>query len=178
MRPTPMFAVMSVLSLGCAATAPPPTCVDPSAVAALPRWMAPSPEVATAAPVASRTIFVDGGARGTIRITPESTRDPLAEAMGARGRRRIRSMALREAPVTDTLRMFAELGAFNVVFSDETPGRTVTLTLRDVSILGAFRTVLAAAHLGADAPDGGIVSVHPGGPDVATRSRQRGRDPR
>lgn len=169
MRPTSIFAMMSVLSLGCATTGAPSVCADPSAVATLPRWMAPSPEVASAAPVASQTLFVEGSARGTIRIAPERERDPLAEAMGARGRRRIRSMSLREAPVTDTLRMFAELGGFNVVFSDEMPGRTVTLTLRDVSILGAFRTVLAAAHLGADAPDGNIVSVRPRGPDVATR---------
>ena len=66
-------------------------------------------------------------------------------------------MSLREAPVAGTLRMFAELGGFNVVFSDDVPGRTVTLTLRDVTILVAFRTVLAAAHLGADAPEGAIV---------------------
>lgn len=170
MRPRSMFAVMSVLSLGCATTQSPAVCADPSAVASLPRWMAPAPEVAIAATATtSRTLFVEGGGRGTIRIAPEAVRDPLAEAMGARGRRRIHSMSLREAPVADTLRMFAELGGFNVVFSDELPGRTVTLTLRDVSILGAFRTVLAAAHLGADAPDGGIVSVHPRGPDVATR---------
>lgn len=169
MHRTSMFAVMSVLSLGCAATQPPTTCVDPSAVASVPRWMAPPPEVAAAAPVGSRTLFVEGGARGTLRIPAEAARDPLAEAMGARGRRRIRSMSLREAPVTDTLRMFADLGGFNVVFSDDAPGRTVTLTLRDVTVLGAFRTVLSAAHLGADAPDGGIVSVHPRGAEVATR---------
>lgn len=169
MRMMTLLAALSLLSASCATTPPPATCIEPSSVAALPRWMAPPAEETALAPVGARTLFVEGAPRGTIRIPAESVRDPLAEAMGARGRRRIRSMSLREAPVADTLRMFAELGGFNVVFSDDVPGRTVTLTLRNVSILGAFRTVLAAAHLGADAPDGGIVSVHVRGPDVATR---------
>lgn len=169
MRTTTMLAIASLLSFGCAAAPLPSTCVDPAAVASLPRWMAPGAGLAATAPVTSRTLFVEGPARGTIRIPGEVVRDPIAEAMGARGRQRIRSMSLREAPVTDTLRMFAEMGGFNVVFSDDVPGRTVTLSLRDVTILGAFRTVLSAARLGADAPDGGIVSVHPRGADVATR---------
>lgn len=169
MRLHATIALSGLLTLGCATTTPASTCVDPSAVAALPRWMAPAPQPAVESAVASRTLFVEGGRRDTIRIAPEAVRDPVAEAMGARGRRRIRAMSLREAPVTDTLRMFAEMGGFNVVFSDEVPGRTVTLSLRDVTVAGAFRTVLAAAHLGADSPDGGIVMVHPRGPAVATR---------
>jgi len=169
MRPKTLLAALSLLSLGCATTTPPASCIEASSVAALPRWMAPPAEVAAVTPFGARTLLVETAPGGTIRIPAEAVRDPLAEAMGARGRRRIRSMSLREAPVTDTLRMFAELGGFNVVFSDDVPGRTVTLSLRDVSILGAFRTVLSAAHLGADAPDGGIVSVHPRGTDVATR---------
>lgn len=169
MRPKTLLAALSLLALGCATTAPPASCIEASSVVTLPRWMAPPAEVAAVTPFGARTLLVEMSPGGTIRIPAEAVRDPLAEAMGARGRRRIRSMSLREAPVTDTLRMFAELGGFNVVFSDDVPGRTVTLSLRDVSILGAFRTVLSAAHLGADAPDGGIVSVHPRGAGVATR---------
>lgn len=170
MRSLLFLAVVGVGLVGCASGPSTAACVEASSVASLPRWMQPAPTAtAPESAVASRTLFVDGDRRGTIRIAPEAERDPLAEAMGARGRWRIHAMSLREAPVTDTLRLFAEIGGFNVVFSDDIPGRTVTLNLREVSVLGAFRTVLAAAHLGADAPEGGIVSVRPREGGVATR---------
>lgn len=169
MRAASFLLIASVLSSACATARPTASCAEPT-VASLPRWIEPAsaPEESTA-PAASRTLFAGSWQRDTVRIPAEVPRDPLAEAMGARGRRRITAMNLREAPVADTLRMFAEMGGFNVVFSDDMPARTVTLSLRGVTLLGAFRTVLATAHLGADAVDGGIVSVHPPLPAVATR---------
>lgn len=170
MRAALCLAVACALSTACA-TAPRPvaSCAEP-AVAVVPRWMQPAPEApAPEGVVASRTLFAEPWHRGTVRIQPEAERDPLAEAMGARGRRRIQAMNLREAPVADTLRMFAEMGGFNVVFSDDVPARTVTLSLRGVTLLGAFRTVLAAAHLGAESSDAAIVTVRPRVAEVATR---------
>ncbi len=169
MRPLSCLVAACVLSTACATTRPVASCAEPS-IAALPRWIEPAADPATATEAApTRTLFADSWQRGTVRIPPEVERDPLAEAMGARGRRRIHAMNLREAPVADTLRLFAEMGGFNVVFSDDVPARTVTLSLREVTVLGAFRTVLAAAHLGTDTVEGTIVSVRPRGADVAAR---------
>lgn len=170
MRPLSCLVAACVLSTACATTPRPVASCAEASIASLPRWIEPTPDPSTATgSTPSRTLFAESWQRGTVRIPPEVQRDPLAEAMGARGRRRIHAMNLREAPVADTLRLFAEMGGFNVVFSDDVPARTVTLSLREVTVLGAFRTVLSAAHLGTDTVEGTIVSVRPRGADVAAR---------
>jgi hypothetical protein len=160
--------VMSSL-LACASTntsrAAAVPCAEP-AVALVPRWVEPAEEsVGVAQGPASRTVITaaDDAARfQTVRIQAPPERDPVDVLLGARrGARRIQALELRDAPVADTLRMFADMGGFNVVFADEVGDRRVTLRLRGVSLASAFRTVLSAAHLGANVVGGEIVEVRP-----------------
>ncbi len=105
----------------------------------------------------------------TRRIGDVTESDPVDELLRVhRGDRRVGAMSLRDAPVTDTLRMFAEMGALDLVFADGTADRRVTLDLRDVTLAEAFRAVLAAAHLGA-VVDNGVMQVGPEGAVVPPR---------
>lgn len=139
----------------CAATAPPP---EPSIapIALLPRWVERPDD-----PAASHVVATSAPVERTVRIVPAAERDPVDRLVDARsGRRRLRSISLREAPVGETLRMFAELGRFNMVLGDDVGDRRVTLTLRDVSLVSALRAVLSAAHLDATVVGAEIVQVH------------------
>lgn len=110
--------------------------------------------------MASRTVLTEGPRE--VQVIPAAPeRDPADELLRARtGGRRIGQLALRDAPVSETLRMFAELGRFNVVFASDAADRRVTLTLRDVSVASAFRSVLSVAELGADVVGGEVLEVH------------------
>ncbi len=139
----------------CAASAPLPETAAPP-IALLPRWVERAD-----APADARTLAAPTPLERTVRIAPPVQRDPVDRLVDARsGRRRLRAISLREAPVGETLRMFAELGRFNMVLGDDVGDRRVTLTLRDVSLVAALRAVLAAAHLDATVIGAEVVQVH------------------
>jgi hypothetical protein len=154
MRPWRLLGLL--LLSACAATAPPP---EPAAapIALLPRWVERPDD-----PAFARVLATSAPIERTVRIVPAAERDPVDRLVDTRsGRRRLRSIALREAPVGETLRMFAELGRFNMVLGDDVGDRRVTLTLHDVSLVSALRAVLAAAHLDASVIGAEIVQVQP-----------------
>ncbi len=155
--------VCSVVTTACASSGALPPASTAAPVAVIPRWAEPASSLtAPAGGVASRAVLSPVAARETVHIAAPAERDPVDALVASRhGRRRLRSFTLRDAPVGETLRMFAELGDFNVVVTDEVGDRRVTLTLRDVSLLAAFRAVLSAAHLGAEVVGGEVVEVRP-----------------
>jgi hypothetical protein len=59
--------------------------------------------------------------------------------------------------------MFATMGRFNVVIPGELGSRKVSMELRDVSLAGAFRAVLASARLEARVVADNILEVRPAG---------------
>jgi type II secretory pathway component HofQ len=65
--------------------------------------------------------------------------------------------------VDDTLRMLADMGRFNVVLVSEVGSRKVSIDLKDVSLEGAFRAVLASAQLEARLLADDIVEVRGAG---------------
>lgn len=69
------------------------------------------------------------------------------------------SLELSNADVQSVLRLFAQIGRFNLITSDEVNGK-VTLTLRNVPWNEAFEVVLATKGLGAERI-GSIVRVAP-----------------
>lgn len=69
------------------------------------------------------------------------------------------SLELVNADLHSVLRLFAEVGHFNLVTADDVSGK-VTLRLRNVPWTEAFRAVLASKGLGAERGDG-IVRVAP-----------------
>lgn len=150
-------------ALGACASAAPAVATSAAPIALMPRWAEPAATLAAPRPPLSGVTVLDGVApRRTVVIAPEAERDPVDQLMRARrGNRRLRDFALRDAPVGETLRMFAELGGFNVVVTDEVSARRVTLSLRDVSLATAFRAVLSIAHLGATVIGGEVVEVRP-----------------
>lgn len=142
--------------LGACASAQQPSAVAPVACAnTVPAWAESSASL-----LSSRTLAPLEERQQTRVIQAPAERDPMAELLRARGgQRRISNLALRDAPVNDTLRMFAEIGRFNVVFADGSSDRRVSLTLRDVSVATAFRSVLSVAHLDAEVVGGEVVEV-------------------
>jgi hypothetical protein len=131
----------------------------------MPAWAEPARETRDASP---RGVTVardeeptpDVPLARTVRLIPDAQRDPVdAVLTGRGGRRRLGALNLRRAPVDETLRMFATVGRFNLVFTDDVAGRQVTLDLRDVSVDQAFRAVLAAAHLDVDVVAGNVLAV-------------------
>lgn len=152
-----MRVVMAFLCVvGCASGPRSVTSLD-APTAMMPRWAEPAGEVAAVA--ASTRVLPEAPPSQTVRIVEAARVDPLDEVLGARGRRRLRDLSLRDASVGDTLRLFATMGGFNVVCGDELAGRRVTVQLRDVSLRAAFRTVLAAAGAGATVVGGEVVHV-------------------
>ncbi len=97
-------------------------------------------------------------AKRVVRIDAPTRPDPVRRLLVRRGGR-IRNLSLHRAPVDDTLRMFADMGRFNVVIPAEVGARRVTLDLRDVSLAGAFQAVLASARLEATVIADDIVQV-------------------
>ncbi|MFO0625810.1 MAG: hypothetical protein U0325_09365 [Polyangiales bacterium] len=151
-----MRAVLAFVAvLGCA-SGPRSTASLDAPTAQIPRWA--EPVGALAAATGTRVLPAAPTAQ-TVRIVEAPAVDPLDAVLGARGRRRVRDLSLRDAPVGDTLRLFATMGGFNVVCGDELAGRRVTVQLRDVSLRAAFRTVLAAAGAGATVVGGEVVHV-------------------
>lgn len=149
----------AVVGLGCASG--PPASSTLSGSLALPRWAEPTTACGPTRVVASTTL-PEARVSETVRIEAPTPRDPVDVLVTARrGRQRLRSFALHEAPVGETLRMFAEVGRFNVIVPAEYAGRRVSLTLRDVSLLAAFRAVLSAAQLQAAVVGGEVVEVRP-----------------
>lgn len=142
--------------LGCASGPRSMASLD-APTARMPRWAEPAREGAAVA--ASTRVLPEAPPSQTVRIVEAAPVDPLDAMLGARGRRRLRDLSLRDAPVGDTLRLFATMGGFNVVCGDELAGRRVTVQLRDVSLRAAFRTVLAAAGAGATVVGGEVVHV-------------------
>lgn len=152
-----MRAVMAVVcALGCA-SAPRAVASADAPIARMPRWADAAGEGAAVA--ASTRVLPEAPLSQTVRIVEAPRVDPLDAVLGARGRRRLRDLSLRDASVSDTLRLFATMGGFNVVCGDELAGRRVTVQLRDVSLRAAFRTVLAAAGAGATVVGGEVVHV-------------------
>ena len=121
----------------------------------LPSWSEP-----TGTPPPSKVLIA--GPREVVRIEPPRHRDPV-DVVLSRGRRRVRNLSLHQAPVDDTLRMFATMGRFNVVIPGELGSRKVSIELRDVSLAGAFRAVLATARLEARVVADNILEVRPAG---------------
>lgn len=76
----------------------------------------------------------------------------------AKAPRRI-SLELHDADLHSVLRLFAEVGRFNLVTSEEVSGK-VTLRLRNVPWDEAFRAVVASKGLGVE-QTGSIVRVAP-----------------
>lgn len=151
-----MRAVVALVGvLGCASGPRSVASLD-APTAQIPRWANAAGEAAAA--TGTRVLPAAPTAQ-TVRIVEAARVDPLDEVLGARGRRRLRDLSLRDAPVGDTLRLFATMGGFNVVCGDELAGRRVTVQLRDVSLRAAFRTVLAAAGAGATVVGGEVVHV-------------------
>lgn len=132
-------------------------CKRPSASSnlPLPRWS--QPDETRPASTALR-----GPPRETVSIAQPPRRDPV-DAVLARSRRRIGNLSLHQAPVDETLKMFASMGRFNVVMPGEVGGRKVSLELRNVSLAGAFRAVLASASLEARVVADDILEVRPAG---------------
>lgn len=152
-----MRAVMAFVALlGCASGPRSVASLD-APTAQIPRWAVAAGEVAAVS--ASSGVLPATPPSQTVRIVEAARVDPLDEVLGARGRRRLRDLSLRDASVGDTLRLFATMGGFNVVCGDELAGRRVTVQLRDVSLRAAFRTVLAAAGAGATVVGGEVVHV-------------------
>lgn len=163
--------------MGCAEVPQPAPRIAPSEVPARPTWETQRGDGVTvpSRSAASGPVFMEGvavagpvdngppGARWQTRTLGGPTEsNPVDELLrGHHGERSVGEMHLRDAPVTDTLRMFAEMGGFNLVFSDNVGDRRVTLDLRDVPMAAAFRTVLSAAHLGAEASGADILEVGP-----------------
>jgi len=132
-----------------------------SATLAMPRWAEPA-AACTPTRIAASTTLPEARVSETVHIVAPTPRDPVDVLVTARrGRQRLRNFALHEAPVGETLRMFAEVGQFNVIVPAEYAGRRVSLTLRDVSLLAAFRAVLSAAQLQAAVVGGEVVEVRP-----------------
>lgn len=151
--------LLPLLLAGCATTSTRATATD-APMAQLPRWV-DGPATDDAAAV-TRTLPPVERRFETVALRETPPRDPVDVVLSrSAGRQRLRSFALREAPVADTLQMFARMGGFNLVVGDDVPARTVTLSLRDVTLAGAFRAVLAATHLGAVALDEGVLHVRP-----------------
>jgi len=96
--------------------------------------------------------------RETVRIEAPAEPDPVGRLL-RRSKRRVRNLSLHQAPVDDTLRMLADMGRFNVVVVSEVGSVKVSVDLRDVSLEGAFRAVLASAHLEARLLADDIVEV-------------------
>ena len=124
--------------------------------APLPTWSQPQSQ----RPVSTALL---GPPRDTVSIQPPPQHDPV-EAVLARSSRRIGNLSLHQAPVDETLKMFASMGRFNVVMPGEVGGRKVSLKLRNVSLAGAFRAVLASARLEARVLADNILEVRPVGP--------------
>ncbi len=143
-------------ALGCASGPRSVASID-APTTLMPRWADAAGSVG--GEVGSTRVLPEAPPSQTVRIVEAPPADPLDEVLGARGRRRLRDLSLRDAPVGDTLRLFATMGGFNVVCGDELAGRRVTVQLRDVSLRAAFRTVLAAAGAGATVVGGEVVHV-------------------
>jgi hypothetical protein len=143
-------------ALGCA-SAPRAVVSTDVPIALMPRWADAAGSVG--GEVGSTRVRLPSAPRETVRLVEAPPVDPLDAMLGARGRRRLRDLSLRDASVGDTLRLLATMGGFNVVCGDELAGRRVTVQLRDVSLRAALRTVLAAAGAGATVVGGEVVHV-------------------
>ncbi len=96
----------------------------------------------------------------TVRIAPEAQRDPIDVMLGARGRRRVRTLAFHQAPAREVLRAMAAIGGFSIVIPDGVADRPITVDLRDVTLATALRSLLAAANLEAVGLGDGVLAVH------------------
>lgn len=149
----------ALLSTACASSGALPV-TESAPIALVPRWAEPAATLAAPRAAPESAVLAGIASRETVVIAAERERDPVDALITARrGSQRLRSFTVRDAPVGETLRMFAELGRFNVVLTDEVSYRRVTLSLRDVSLMAAFRAVLSAAHLGAAVVGGEVVEV-------------------
>lgn len=155
----PGFALTSsfaLIALSCARPEPQPPFEPP---ADIPPWTEPAltrppPRTFDTGPQASPIAQYE-----TIRIQPPVERDPVDELLRRRGRNRIRTLSLHQAPVDDTLRMFAGMGRFNVVIPGELGSRKVSLELRNVTLASAFRAVLVSAKLDARVVTDDIIEI-------------------
>lgn len=148
-----------MLSTACASSGALPV-TESAPIAVMPRWAESASSLAASRAAPDSTVLAGLAARETVVIAAEAERDPVDALIASRrGQQRLRSFTLRDAPVGETLRMFAELGRFNVVLTDEISDRRVTLSLRDVSLTAAFHAVLSVAHLGASIVGGEVVEV-------------------
>lgn len=121
----------------------------------LPSWTRPD-----GAPAPATTLA--GPPRETVSIRPPPKRDPV-DVVLSRSRRRIGNLSLHQAPVDETLKMFASMGRFNVVMAGEIGSRKVSLELQNVTLAGAFRAVLASARLEARVLNDDILEVRAAG---------------
>jgi hypothetical protein len=87
----------------------------------------------------------------------------VAQALGARGARRLRAMTFHQAPIAEVLRALASEGAFNLVIAEGVPDSRITIELKDVPLRDALQAVLAAGQLEAEAIGSNIVLVRAAG---------------
>lgn len=151
--PLPLAAL--ALGVACGGPSEPqePTCPAIDDVET-PAWTHPSATPTTTA--------MSAPPRETVRIEAPAEPDPVGRLL-RRSRRRVRNLSLHQAPVDDTLRMLADMGRFNVVLVSEVGSRKVSIDLKDVSLEGAFRAVLASAQLEARLLADDIVEVRGAG---------------
>lgn len=155
------LAALCLVATACASTEAPRAAPSlPPPIAVIPRWAEPAaPRTSGDDTLSARTVLTHP-IQETVHIVPPPERDAVDVLLASRrGHRRLRSLALRDAPVTEALRMFAELGGFNLVMADGVGDRRVTLSLRDVSLAAAFRAVLSAAHLEGEVLGGEVLEV-------------------
>ncbi len=152
--PLPLAAFVLGVACGGANESQEPACAAAVDDPELPAWAHPSaPPTATAMPPPPRE---------TVRIEAPPEPDPVGRLL-RRSQRRVKNLSLHQAPVDDTLRMLADMGRFNVVIVSEVGSRKVSVDLKNVSLEGAFRAVLASAQLEARLLADDIVEVRGAG---------------
>jgi hypothetical protein len=135
--PLPLAALALGVACGGASESQEPTFPTANDVEA-PAWSHPS--------ATSTATSMTAPPRETVRIETPAEPDPVGRLL-RRSQGRVKNLSLHQAPVDDTLRMLADMGRFNVVIVSEVGSRKVSVDLKDVSLEGAFRAVLASAQL-------------------------------
>ncbi|HEX7185987.1 MAG TPA: secretin and TonB N-terminal domain-containing protein [Thermoanaerobaculia bacterium] len=108
----------------------------------------------------------EGGDRagGHPRVVPIGTHGLVERGQGPSGQGQWRgfpiSLSLRDAPLPEVLRAFAQLAGFNLVIDPRVPQGTVTVELKDVPWDLALHMILKTHGLGAEV-DGRLWRIAP-----------------
>lgn len=117
------------------------------------------------------------GGEGTPPVTSSEVTETLPPQRQTPWKGKPISLSLKDADVREVLRLFAEIGNFNLVLDPSVEG-TVTVELSDIPWDQALHVILRTHGLAAEI-DGRIWSVEDGVPGPArTRSRPAGNLPR